>query len=350
MDILHEIFNGKWQTERLSFPNGGSDDYLLRLQNIESYLFQHVHENVVLLSALNDSGVLTDHGPNHIKTVLRRAGELSSSIDARLSGYEIYILILAVHFHDIGNIYGREQHERRIGNAFQLLGQHIGADNVEKRLIRDIACTHGGYNTNDGTKDTINTLQTRTQIYNAQVRPQLLASILRFADELAEERQRANSVYLNLINDQRSPSLPPGGEAFHKIATLICPPEIDANGEIIKIVYELKEADIRRTFQKLDKQVYLVDEILCRIIKTRDEKDYFSQFTRRYRCKTIEQMSAEIHIFGEDNSFVPAEIYSYNFRDVGYPSSNEDVSAFLARHESKERTLSGEFLLHQLAK
>jgi hypothetical protein len=347
MDTLHKCFAEAWQRARPLFPDGGTIDYALRLQNIEAFLFEKVHDKVALLSALHESGVLTDHGPNHIRTVLRRAGDLCCAIDANLTGYENYLLILAIHFHDVGNMLGREKHEEKIVDVFHLLAGQIGADNIEKRILRSIAKTHGGYNEVDGSKDTINELNVATQVYGAPVRPQLLAAILRFADELAEERQRANALYLNLIAPEadgkfhQTPDLPPEGEAYHKIATLICPPEIEKDGQALKIVYELLLADLRKTFRKSGNDVYLIDEILARITKTYEEKEYFSQFTRRYRCKPIEQMTAEIHLLEDGNAFTPIETYSYIFRDTGYPSAGGDPSELLARYESAHRSING---------
>ena len=53
-------------------------------------------------------GFLTDHGPEHVKTVARRAADLLHYPEPtfpQLTPYEVYLLLLAIHFHDVGNLY-----------------------------------------------------------------------------------------------------------------------------------------------------------------------------------------------------------------------------------------------------
>ena len=49
---------------------------------------------------------LNDHGPRHIKTVIKRARDLLKG-DAQMTFREVFCLLSAIHLHDLGNFYGR---------------------------------------------------------------------------------------------------------------------------------------------------------------------------------------------------------------------------------------------------
>ena len=109
-------------------------DYYERFVKLDDHLNKHVHPSVnqgataagqafanqETTAADQKRAIwLTDHGPKHIETVIRRASELAFAPDPVLSPYEVYILLLAIHFHDVGNIFGRERHEQRITSSTQ---------------------------------------------------------------------------------------------------------------------------------------------------------------------------------------------------------------------------------------
>ena len=56
-------------------------------------------------------GFLTDHGPQHIETVISRASDLIRARSCDLSSYEVFLLLAAIHLHDVGNIHGRTGHQ-----------------------------------------------------------------------------------------------------------------------------------------------------------------------------------------------------------------------------------------------
>ena len=86
---------------RNSLPNH-SVDYYDRFTRIDNYLNSKIHPNVNVGATAGDSIWLTDHGPDHIATVIQRAGDLAFTTECVLTRYEAYILLIAVHFHDMG--------------------------------------------------------------------------------------------------------------------------------------------------------------------------------------------------------------------------------------------------------
>lgn len=142
-----------------SFPMAGID-YYDRFTRIDDHLNRIVHPNVNVGPSTREPMWLTDHGPEHIATVIRRAGDLVMQPESVLSPYECYILLLACHSHDMGNIFGREDHEKKVHEiVFGLDDSLIGEDTTEKRVICDIAMAHGGFVDEKKTdKDTIGKL------------------------------------------------------------------------------------------------------------------------------------------------------------------------------------------------
>src|SRR3972149_1917849 len=90
-----------------------SYDYPTKYHDIANKLEKWVHPFVNQGAMLQDNGFLTNHGPDHIKTVIKRATQLVANMNKKdeLSPYEVYILLMAIQVHDVGNIISRNGHE-----------------------------------------------------------------------------------------------------------------------------------------------------------------------------------------------------------------------------------------------
>ena len=149
---LPEWLKKAQKTKPSKFPGNGTIKYYNRFIEIEDYLNRVVHPFVNLGADAIDQGTLTDHGPEHIRTVILRAGELASAA-CDLTAYEVYLLLAAAHLHDVGNLFGRETHELNTDAVVKELGNlGSGNDTVELKAIREIAQAHGGYVQGDETK------------------------------------------------------------------------------------------------------------------------------------------------------------------------------------------------------
>jgi hypothetical protein len=58
---------------------------------------------------------LTDHGGRHIENVLSNAHRLVQ--DEQISALDLYLLCQSILFHDAGNVGGRKDHQKRVGEA-----------------------------------------------------------------------------------------------------------------------------------------------------------------------------------------------------------------------------------------
>ncbi|MCA9159808.1 MAG: hypothetical protein KDA72_15845, partial [Planctomycetales bacterium] len=171
----------EWLSSRPAkeFPEYTGFDYPRRFASVAEYLEAQVHSQVEKGAVLNKAGYLTDHGPNHIATVIQRASKLLSypnSSYPQISAYEAYLLCLAIHFHDVGNIFGREEHEQRHKEVMDKIAKLVGDEMVERQAILKIARAHGGKIGDN--KDTISVLPRVDQVLGHDVRYQSLAAIL----------------------------------------------------------------------------------------------------------------------------------------------------------------------------
>ena len=94
---------------RTSFPGSQSRNYVSQYRSLEDYLFENVHPEVEKLAMTIDGGYLNDHGPSHITTVIDRASHMIGDPNDRLRPYEVYVLLVAIHLHDLGNIFAEEK-------------------------------------------------------------------------------------------------------------------------------------------------------------------------------------------------------------------------------------------------
>ena len=256
---------------------------------------------------------LNKHGKDHTNKVCEKAFEIIKCFTHnKPSYYEVYFLLCAISVHDVGNFYGRENHEKRIYNMLNSDCSNILVDAVERRIISRIAGAHGGYINNN--KDTISFLKRTDMINNMEVREQLLAAVLRFADELADDSSRAIDPAL------KSGILGKASEIFHvyssKLHTVILRQNPVTAAWNVVLRYEFDEDTAKEQFSKGNTKKYLLDEIYDRTIKMDQERRYCMRFFGTY-C-SIESIDVEITIVNKGNAFKTKTI-SYILQEKGYP-------------------------------
>jgi len=300
------------------FPeNHTTRSFWERYESISKKLNEEFHPNVQAGNIASDGGLLTDHGPNHIQTVMNRAADLldNPKNNNKLTGYEIYLLLCGIHFHDLGNMLGRAEHEKQILKMMEQVKSHLG-DTIEKKQIRQIAETHGGKIEDD--PDTISYLKPSDTIYAQDIRPQALAAILRFADELADDSQRANRIL------QKLDAIPVESEIFHKYAECLHSVNVRDECKSVELNFDVDVTDLCRTFGKIDKktdvvnQVFILDEIFSRTLKMHLERIYCNRFMAP--IVNVRSIIVKIQVSKEDEKvgeMLPS--IDYKLEDSGYP-------------------------------
>ncbi len=185
---------------------------------------------------------LTDHGPRHIEHVLKNVFKLLEGDLQHFNPLEHYILGLSVLFHDVGNLYERKDHNKRIARFYDYVRT---ADKFaqEKALVVQIAQAHTGEALN-GSRNTLADVPPLSQLDGEPIKAREIAALVRLADELAEGRQRTSEYML------RHGLYTPDSLPYHEYsaATDIT---IDKGNDRIAVTYQLQ----------IDSQAGLEDEI-----------------------------------------------------------------------------------------
>lgn len=257
---------------------------------------------------------LNDHGPAHIEKVIHRAFSILSTTTSELTEFETFILLCAIQIHDIGNVLGRAQHERKLHEIFDIHSKDIILDSPEKRIIKSIAMAHGG-KTRDGSKDTISKLQTSEVIFDSTIRTRFLAAVLRFADELADDSSRANRVALDLG------AIGIESEIYHNYSKSLHTVKIEKddtnNDHRVILVYELELSALKKKYNIGTTQKYLLDEIYDRTLKMEQERRYCMKFMHPYI--NIGRIDVKINIYDEELELLPS--ITYRLEDLSYPDT-----------------------------
>lgn len=305
--------------EKIDFP--GQKDYLSYYNTFKQKFDREVHPEVkTKILEIEKEGYYNDHGVDHIKMVIDRATMIINNFNGTLikkdsgfyiSPYEIFILLMAIQLHDTGHLIGkRREHAER--------GKHILAKfdsgNIlsagERRIIGDIAKAHGGKNDPIGTM-----LVKEDTISSKKIRPQLLASILRLADELAEDHSRASTFLLNIDAIEKTSII------YHLYSSAL--DSVSVSGSEIKLIFYISTEILLEQYTVKNDDVistkFLLDEIYDRTFKTFTESLYCSRFLPDL-CR-INCVKVNINILDQHDDVM--KNISYELKEVGYPYTTD---------------------------
>lgn len=345
---------------------GDAFPYSAKYETFKDYVTTKVHNTVTKQAIWHEYKqgkdkdtiiYLNDHGPEHIKTVIERASQLVNNKDiCDLNPKEVFFLLNGIQMHDVGNFYGRIGHESKIFDVLNSGLTPLVFDRVDANYIRDIAKVHGGKAKDaDGKEDknTISTIRATVTSDGYEIRSHLLAAILRFADELADDHHRADKKALE------EGEMPRGSEIFHAYAACLDTVKIDHKENVVKLHFKIPKTYLTRTFGKIQsdntiKDQYLLDEIYERTLKMHLERVYCSKFWKKEI--DIDKIWVHLEFFSiqEEDSinwedlFVHSEI-SYTLHDQEYPGSITNIHAICKDLNLKSgRKLTGENLRKEL--
>lgn len=313
------------------FP-GRKRNYVTQFLAFEQYMFKDVHPQIEKMALAADGGFLTDHGPEHINTVIDRASFMLG-VKPVLSPYETYILLAAIHLHDVGNIYGRVGHEERHAEVIAMAGSLLGTDPAEIRLIQQIAAAHGGKDDRGNPLDSIGDLVESDHFLTEDVQVQALAGILRFADELADDSERAGRLALAIDR------MPEEARLYHEYALSLHSVKVRPPEKSIELRFNLDSESACRVFVKDGSPRYLLDEIYDRTLKMHRELIYCSRYMRR--IVWLDTINVKIDIFVHRENIQPWKVVAYSLREVGYPQRPMNILDFVKQPHLDGATLRG---------
>lgn len=216
---------------------------------------------------------LTDHGPEHVANVLDNAHSLLEKTVSKFSGTDLYCLLLSIAFHDSGNIFDREDHQRKISQIYDYVRHHPEANRQEKHIVLKAVEAHCG-EASDGSKDTLKDLDEISHLDGKRVNLRRLAAVLRFADELSEGPQRTSRFMQKLYG------YPADSEIHHKYASIteLC---IDRGNERIALTYNVSvetDAACSLDTEKENNLRELLGYIFKRVTKLNQERQYAKHY------------------------------------------------------------------------
>lgn len=237
--------------------NLDNDKYRV-LSSIYAQMKQYLCENIYSeIKAIEPN--LTDHSERHIKDVLEKAALLLEDDISKLNPIELYLLCVCILFHDVGNIFGRTNHNTNIGDVYNQARYNDGFKLAEGKHVAMIVKTHCGTSL-DGSKDTLISLPQESFLFDHKINMRQLAAVLRLADELAEGTQRTSlfrlSQHMFAADSMR----------FHKYAS-ITEIHVDKKGERIVIIYHIDYSDLEELYDFLP-------FVYTRILKLDAERRY----------------------------------------------------------------------------
>lgn len=292
---------------------GKKVDYYSLYIALKEYLERNVHSQVTLGAHLKDPDILiNDHGTQHIETVIEKVTDLVCSADCKLSALEVYILLLCIQLHDVGNIFGRYDHEMNVDKIILEAENLCGRDTVEVMTVRSIAQAHGGEVRNS--KDKISLLNENEPLLDGVIRAQAIASLLRFADELSDDKRRAST---KLLKENK---IPKKSEVFHAYASCLDVVSINHKEKAVELYFKIPKEFATRHFGKINEEILLLDEIYNRVIKMHLERMYCMRFLKG--IIDLEKIAVFIEFY--DKFFGVFRPISFEISESGYPSASAD--------------------------
>lgn len=211
---------------RRHFPNDQADEHWAAYETARGRLVRDIYSEIK--SADPDR---SDHGESHIAEVLDNLGYLLEGEIEQLNGAEVYCLGMIALFHDVGNLFGREDHQRHIAEVFDWVRGTEAKVRHERTLVLRAARAHTGV-ASDGTPDTLREVAEQDHLFGKALRLQELAALLRFADELAEGPRRTSEFR------RQFKMYDPGALIYHAYAS-ITNVFIDRGTERVLLTYEI---------------------------------------------------------------------------------------------------------------
>lgn len=317
---LEKYFQGVASSDTEPFP--GPDNYWQHYHSMLEVLREQVYKHVNLGLAVHSgsiAGIYTDHSGDHFDEVVKYAGKLTGVDEGNgsfpLKPYEVFLLLMGIRLHDVGNLYGREDHEKRAIDVYKSVTASAGRDRFEAQVISEIAQVHGG-RTPGGDKDTISQLKEVDHLGSSHsFRPRLIAALVRFADEVCEHRGR---VQQHMIDSQ---IIPEQNLLFHLYASAIKSSVIVRREKAIKLDYILYKKYLLKPYTySQNKKKYLLDETLDRLAKLNMERIYCNQFLVP-ELQTDRVQATITIVDGEDGETILEE-KKIDIRPRGYPTED----------------------------
>jgi hypothetical protein len=241
-----------YKKKKNSFPS--KKDYVSLYKVFKEFLDREIHPEIKpVMSREEPEMYLNDHSEKHVAMVIEKATYLLSGLSDKniLTPYEAFILLAAIQVHDAGHIINASRENHAIDTA-RIIQELDKVSTLERKLIFDIAKAHSGK------KDLIGIQSQESIISETTVRFRLLAAILRFADELADGKDRASN-YLLEIN-----RIPEESIIYHTFSSCLDTFRVDTQKQEVYMFFCVNKIQAT-TLYKRRKKTRLQEKLVLKI-------------------------------------------------------------------------------------
>ncbi|MCP4604861.1 MAG: hypothetical protein GY847_30800 [Proteobacteria bacterium] len=275
-----------------------------------------------------------DHGPKHIQRVLEYLDKLVAGDPlTKLTDIELFILLCAAVFHDIGMIRGRKGHQREAQHFLGLAGYDFAIEDYVRDFIGQVLATHSS---KEKIGEEFKGYDHEEELAGETIRLRYLAALLRLADELDEDFRRAkNRVFYNA-------RIPEGSVIYWLINRKIQSVALKRDDQCIEVMVNYDNADIERLYPfELGHKVNVIAAIYHKMEKLNREVQYCMRFMEdgvsfrelkvTFRKKSSKRKRITIVFDSDSDESVPeelSEIYRQELTESHPPVDDDPLMEF----------------------
>lgn len=225
----------------------------------------------------------TDHGQAHIESVIQSVSQLllkSSKND--LTPLDLFLVLCAVIWHDVGMVFKRSGHSEEMKVIVEKIKELGFPDPSVSRLVLELVKAHekaDGLTVPETEQDCTIDIKTYT------VLPRALAAIVRFSDEISENRSRISHSLL------QSGEIPENNLIYWEYADCVTATRADPFRErvVVSVEIEVDKAISRhscpeecKAYSSDDASISLIEYLVARLQKMNNERAYCCREFKRY--------------------------------------------------------------------
>lgn len=181
-----------------------------------------------------------DHGPQHISRVLEKLDDLLGKDPVKhglINAYELFLTMMSILYHDVGLLLERKEHSNFSGDFVEQEKNDYLFDLHDKDIIQAAVV---GHSSQKDLEFECRSFSIQEPIGRYTVRPRVIASLVRLADELDEDYRRADPIVAGRLQ------LPEGSKFFWQFCQRISGIQPDQQKQEIRITVKFESMDIGR--------------------------------------------------------------------------------------------------------
>ena len=260
--------------------------------NMQEYFFMYYLQKLVLTNHFYPHVEAqlkgyTDHGPAHIIRMLKLYEKIFKNNipvptteeienDAQLNIYEIYVLLCATIWHDVGNLYGRNKHDKNIRKVVKIQKEQFFYDDELKEYILQIAEAHAVL---DGVK--LHIPDEITTYSGKQINLHFLGSVLKLADVMDDSETRVDKIFYKTVKGNNK-HISKKQEIYWETSLRITRIEPKPDEFKIEVDIHIKKDELFIQYPKNRRKFALIDEILFKIDNINEERKQYMKYVKKH--------------------------------------------------------------------